>query len=153
MADNRVKVRIYGQEYTITGERDEETIVSIADYVDRKIREVGQFFTSSQPGSLATLAAVNMADEVFALRDEAAALRAEKEQLEKDAEHYMEMWDDAKKSFVQYKEGANKANDDMNELKDKLTALEEKCADYESAYFDLQMENLQLKDRLDKLEK
>ena len=38
MEDNRVKVRIYGQDYIISGERDEETIREIADYVDSSIR-------------------------------------------------------------------------------------------------------------------
>ena len=33
MEDNKVKVRIYGQEYTISGERDEETIAKHIIYV------------------------------------------------------------------------------------------------------------------------
>ena len=40
MEDNRVKVRIYGQDYIISGERDEETIREIAASVDSSIREV-----------------------------------------------------------------------------------------------------------------
>ena len=47
MADNKVKVRIYGQEYTISGERDEQTIIEIAEYVDTKMREISRFFSSS----------------------------------------------------------------------------------------------------------
>ena len=46
MEDNKVKVRIYGQEYTISGERDEETIIEIAGYVDNKMREISRFFSS-----------------------------------------------------------------------------------------------------------
>ena len=34
MEDNKVTVRIYGQEYTISGERDPETIQEIAAYVE-----------------------------------------------------------------------------------------------------------------------
>ena len=49
MEDNKVKVRIYGQEYTISGERDEETIIEIADYVDGKMREISRFFSSNIP--------------------------------------------------------------------------------------------------------
>lgn len=60
MEDNRVKVRIYGQDYIISGERDEETIREIADYVDSSIREVSKYFSGNVQGSLAVLAAVNI---------------------------------------------------------------------------------------------
>ena len=91
MEDNKVKVRIYGQEYTISGERDEETIIEIADYVDGKMREISRFFSSSIPGSLAVLASINIADELFSAREETARVKEEKAQLEKDAENYLKM--------------------------------------------------------------
>ena len=34
MESNKVKVRIYGQEYTIAGEKDEESIKRIASHVN-----------------------------------------------------------------------------------------------------------------------
>ena len=80
MEDNRVKVRIYGQDYIISGERDEETIREIADYVDSSIREVSKYFSGNVQGSLAVLAAVNIADELFETREKIAALTAAKEQ-------------------------------------------------------------------------
>lgn len=151
MEDSKVKVRIYGQEYTVSGERDEETIIEIADYVDSKMREINRFFSSNIPGSLAVLASINIADELFEAREETQRVKAEKVQLEKDAENYLKMWDEAKKSFVQYKEGANKANEDMKELQEKCRQLEERCSEFENSYFDVQMENIRLKDRLEKL--
>ena len=151
MEDSKVKVRIYGQEYTISGERDEETIIEIAGYVDNKMREISRFFSSNIPGSLAVLASINIADELFEAREETQRVKAEKVQLEKDAENYLKMWDEAKKSFVQYKEGANKANEDMKELQEKCRQLEERCSEFENSYFDVQMENIRLKDRLEKL--
>lgn len=151
MDDNRVKVRIYGQEYTISGERDEETIMHIANYVDEKMREIGRFATGTTPGSLATLACVNVADELFQERDEVEKLKAEKYQLEKDAQHYMKMWDDAKQNFIQYKEGAKNTDMEKNEAEQRIKELEEKCNEFENSYFDLQMENMQIKAELDKL--
>ena len=68
--DNKVKVRIYGQDYTISGERDEKTIQEIAAYVDGKMREIGRYFASGAQGSLAVLAAVNVADEFFEQKEE-----------------------------------------------------------------------------------
>ena len=119
MEDSKVKVRIYGQEYTISGERDEETIVEIADYVDGKMREISRFFSSNIPGSLAVLAAINIADELFEAREETEKVKEEKAQLEKDAENYLKMWDEAKKSFAQYKEGANRAGEEKKTLEEK----------------------------------
>lgn len=151
MEDNKVKVRIYGQEYTISGERDEETIIEIADYVDDKMREISRFFSSNIPGSLAVLAAINIADELFEAREETEKVKEEKAQLEKDAENYLKMWDEAKKSFAQYKEGANRAGEEKKTLEEKCRQLEERCSEFESSYFDVQMENIRLKDQLDKL--
>ena len=81
MEDNKVKVRIYGQEYTISGERDEETIIEIAGYVDNKMREISRFFSSNIPGSLAVLASINIADELFGAREETARLKEENERI------------------------------------------------------------------------
>ena len=51
MEDRKVGVRIYGQDYTISGERDEQTIVEIAAYVDAKMREIGRFFAGGAQGA------------------------------------------------------------------------------------------------------
>ncbi len=153
MEDNKVTVRINGQEYTITGERDPETIQEIASYVDEKMREIAKFTSSSKAGSLATLACVNVVDELFSVREEVSKLREEKVQLENDAQHYMKLWDEAKQNFIQYKEGASKADENKKEIEDYAAKLEAKVKEFESAYFDLQMENIQLKDELGKLKR
>ena len=91
MEDNRVKVRIYGQDYIISGERDEETIREIAAFVDSSIREVSKYFSGNAQGSLAVLAAVNITDELFETREKIAALTAAREQAGEDAQHYLKM--------------------------------------------------------------
>ena len=153
MEDRRVCVRIYGQDYTISGERDEKTIREIAAYVDEKMREISKYFTGGAPGSLAVLAAVNIADEYFDAKSEIAALEAKAHQTEKDSEHYMKMWDEAKKSFLQYKEEAAKSAEYRKRSDEKYRKLEEKCSEFENSYFDLQMENVQLKNELEKLQR
>ncbi|MCR4709157.1 MAG: cell division protein ZapA [Clostridiales bacterium] len=153
MEDNKVTVRIYGQEYTISGERDTDTIQEIAAYVDEKMREISKFTASNKAGALATLACVNITDEVFSLKEEVAKLTEEKIQLENDAQHYMKLWDEAKQNFIQYKEGASKADENKKEIEEYAAKLEGKVKEFESAYFDLQMENIQLKDELSKLKR
>ena len=109
MENNKVKVRIYGQEYTIAGEKDEETIRKVAGHVNDKMRELGRGFSSNGQGTLAVLTALNIADEYFTALDDIERLEESKAQLEKDVQHYIKMWDEAKKSFVQYKDNAAKA--------------------------------------------
>ena len=153
MEDRKVGVRIYGQDYTISGERDEQTIVEIAAYVDAKMREIGRFFAGGAQGSLAVLAAVNVADELFEAKEKIAELEAAKAQMEKDSQHYLKMWDEAKKSFMQYKDEAAKSADERKESEEKYRSLEAKCSEFENSCFDLQMENVQLKNELEKLQR
>jgi len=146
----KVKVRIYGQDYTIAGDRDEDTIRAIAAYVDEKMREIGRNFATNAQGSLAVLAAINVADEYFREQERAAELAAAKEQLENDAQHYLKMWDEAKKSFLQYKESAARTSEEKREAEERYRQLQEKCSEFESSFFDLQMENIRLKSELDR---
>ena len=87
MEDNKVTVRIYGQEYTISGERDPETIQEIAAYVDEKMREISKFTASNKAGALATLACVNMGGGEFRMGGEKEGGRKEKEKPEKEGPH------------------------------------------------------------------
>lgn len=150
MENNKVKVRIYGQEYTIAGERDEETIRKVADYVNGKMRELGRGFSSNGQGTLAVLTAINISDEYFEAQEEIQRLEETKAQLEKDVQHYIKMWDEAKKNFVQYKDNAAKAAEEKEKSEEKFKDLEAKCSEFENMFFDLQMENLQLKNELEK---
>ena len=150
MENNKVKVRIYGQEYTIAGEKDEETIRKVAGHVNDKMRELGRGFSSNGQGTLAVLTAINIADEYFGAQEEIQRLEESKAQLEKDVEHYIKMWDEAKKSFVQYKDSAAKVADEKQKSEEKYRELEAKCSEFENMFFDLQMENLQLKNELEK---
>lgn len=153
MENNKVKVRIYGQEYTIAGEKDEETIRKIADHVNERMRELGRSFSNNGQGTLAVLTAINIAEEYFAALEAVEELKESKAQLEKETEHYLKMWDEAKKSFAQYKENAAKAAEDKKESEDKYKELSDRCSEFENSFFDLQRENLQLKKELEKYRK
>lgn len=150
MENNKVKVRIYGQEYTIAGAKDEETIRKVAGHVNEKMRELGRGFSSNGQGTLAVLTAINIADEYFEALDDIQRLEETKSRLEKDVEHYIKMWDEAKKNFVQYKDNAAKIAEEKQKSEDRYKDLEAKCSEFENMFFDLQMENLQLKSELEK---
>ena len=182
MENNKVRVKIYGQEYTIFGEQTREHIMKVADYVDSKMREIEKGTKSGQASMLAVLSAVNIADEYFSMVDGVSELKKSKEQLEKDVEHYIQMWEDAKRSFLQYKEDAQAVSRKKETLKNTLTEkeqevedlkimlesaeakakkeseaaiqeLQDKLKDIEGNYFDLQMENVQLKSEVERFKK
>ncbi len=201
-SNNKVTVKIYGQEYTISGEKPRDHIIKVADHVDDVMKEIGYSLQEIPQAKLAILSAVNITDEFFSLRDGYAELATEKEQLEKDKDHYVQLWEEAKKSFLQYKEDAREAMDQkdgaqatLNETKqementreelarkdDKIASLEhkvenltgrlkateegettssetireweDKYKEIEGNYFELQMENIQLKGDLERYKK
>jgi cell division protein ZapA len=69
-----LKVNIYGTEYPIKGEVDVEYIRHVAEYVDRKMREVDQTTAAKSSLKVAILAALNIADELFREREEKTGL-------------------------------------------------------------------------------
>jgi len=66
---NRVEANIYGESYTITGEASEEYIRSITYFVDSKMTELAEIFPNASKLKLAVLAAVNITDELFQLKE------------------------------------------------------------------------------------
>ncbi len=113
---NRVTVKIYGQEYTIAGDTPREHIMKVADYVNVKMHEIAKALPSGSISSLAVLAAVNVADDYFSTVEKISDMRGKCEQLEKDSQHYVQLWDEAKKSFLQYKEDAQASIEQKEEL-------------------------------------
>lgn len=58
-------VQIFGREYKIKGYADEGYVEKVASYVDGKIKELAGNSTVLSHEQLATLAALNIADELF----------------------------------------------------------------------------------------
>ena len=181
MENNRVKVKIYGQEYVISGEKSKEEIIKVAAHVDMKMQEVVEAAKAAGAvaSNIAVLAAINITSEQFMMYEEMDELRRMNIQLEKDCQHYVQLWDDSKRDYREYKEETQaivlqkdelmnqlmqrdaeiqrlkqsveatkiQAQDSMEEV---VKEIEEKCRELENSFFDLQMENLQLKKELEK---
>jgi cell division protein ZapA len=62
---NVVQVQILGQHLSIRGEADQEYIVGVAGYVDRKMREITEKLPVASLSKVAILASLNIADELF----------------------------------------------------------------------------------------
>ena len=65
-----VDVEIFGGTYSIKGDADPEYVRQLARFVDEKMRSLAQRSPSTVSAQrIAVLAAVNMADELFRLRN------------------------------------------------------------------------------------
>ena len=195
----KLSVKIYGQEYTITGDRSQAYMGRVAAYVDERMKQLSGVLPNGSVSELASLAAVNIADELFSNENSAAEIKSRNEQLENDTHHNISMWEEAKKSFLLYKEEAQTLRAEKNELQgrfdaawaetERLTELvraleervnalesekdglrddlrareterdelserlreaESKNREIESGFFDLQMENIQMKGELER---
>jgi len=65
MAENKVVVNIFGEEYPIAGGSDPEQIAKVADYVDAKMREAAQSSRIQSRDKVAILAAMSIASELL----------------------------------------------------------------------------------------
>lgn len=181
MENNRVKVKIYGQEYVIAGAMAKEDIIKVAAHVDMKMMEIadGAKAAGAVLSNIAVLAAVNITGEHFKMMDDMEELKRMNIQLEKDAQHYVQLWDESKKNYMDYKEETQAIvvqKDELlmqmrqkdaeitqlkqaaeaakaqaqNSMEEVVKEIEDKCRELENSFFDLQMENLQLKKELEK---
>ena len=62
---NLVRVEILGREYTVKSDEGEGRVKNIAEYVNRKIKEVSAGSQTVSTLNLAILAAMNIANEYF----------------------------------------------------------------------------------------
>ncbi|MEW6624804.1 MAG: cell division protein ZapA [Bacillota bacterium] len=67
---SRVNVEIFGQNYTIKGDKTPEYIVKIAHEVDDLMKKIHKTNPHLPPGKIAVLAALNIADELAKIKDD-----------------------------------------------------------------------------------
>lgn len=77
----RVDIEIFGKIYTVKGEKDPEYVRKVAEYVDRKMREISQVTETVSTSRIAILASLNIADELFDLMGDADELRSRMTEL------------------------------------------------------------------------
>ena len=71
-----IEVEIYGQTFTVASEDEEKYVRSLAAYVDRCMRQVGESTKTAVPIRVAIMAALGIADEYHkAMRREAEVQR------------------------------------------------------------------------------
>ena len=148
---DKVDVKIYGQTYTITGDKTQKEIEKIAGYVDDRMHLISKVMGRNGTSAIAVLTSINIAEEFFDEKDEMDRLKTANEQL--DTAHYIKLWEDAKKNYKQLREAMDKMKLDGQKEDKKFKDLKERCSEFENQIFDLQMENIQLKSQLEKIQR
>ena len=64
-----MKIDIYDQSYNVNADQNAEYVTELAAYVDLKMREVAEATRTVDSLKVAVLAALNIADELFAARE------------------------------------------------------------------------------------
>jgi cell division protein ZapA len=64
-----VKIEIYDQSYNVSADQNEGYLHELAAYVDGKMRTVAEATRTVDSVKVAVLAALNIADELFSLRE------------------------------------------------------------------------------------
>lgn len=76
---NVLKVRIYGAEYPVRSDEDINHIKKVAEYVDKKMREVDNNVRVDSSLKIAILASLNITDELFRALEDKNMLRIQLE--------------------------------------------------------------------------
>lgn len=149
----KADVTICGNDYVLSGDKSEDKIKEIAKYVDDELRHTSKMLNSNPNYRSAVLTAINLAEKLMDNSDLLLKLQTENHQLDNDVKHYISLWEDAKLQVSDLKDKMTTASDMNVQESEKYKALEAKCSELESAYFDLQMENTNLKNEIRNLQK
>ena len=148
MDKNRADVVICESKYVLSSEKSEERIKEIAKYVDDELRATSRALNVNPNYKAAVLTALNITEKLMDNTDMILKLQTENYQLDNDVKHYIQLWEQTKKQVTDLKEKMSNEVDRQSQNNEDQKKLQEKLVEMENAYFDLQMENVNLKNEL-----
>ena len=80
-----VRVTIFGDEYSIKGDSDNETIKRVVEYVNNKMSAVQNSIASRDKVKIAVLSAMNIAEELLSYKEKCQEYLNKCEELQKKA--------------------------------------------------------------------
>ena len=148
MDKNRADVVICETKYVLSSDKSEERIKEIARYVDDELRATSRALNVNPNYKAAVLTALNITEKLMDNTDMILKLQTENYQLDNDVKHYIQLWEQTKKQVTDLKEKMSSEVDRQSQNNEDQKKLQEKLVEMENAYFDLQMENVNLKNEL-----
>lgn len=99
MSDSKesIDVEIFGQTYKVKGDANRKHIEDLADFVDKKMREIVESTSTIDTLKVAILASLNIADDYLRLKKEFDVLQHE---MKKKVEKYQDTLDEIIKAKV-----------------------------------------------------
>ena len=88
-----VEVYILGQKYVLKGEGSPEYIKELAEFVDRKLKEVYEISPNITPLKASILASLNIADELHKISNEYNSISKNIKNIEKKADSIIKLFD------------------------------------------------------------
>lgn len=159
MPRNKVIVRINGSEYTLMGEESEDYLFSIANYVDKKVKEVLQSNSKHSTTSAAILTSLTLADDLFKARREIEiqknSLKAPEEKMKEFQKEYEELKLDYMnicKEYEDLKQTQESKDEDLNNLKEEYNKIYSSFVDKSHEYEKLLRESTYAKEQNKALE-
>ncbi len=143
---NSVSVKIYGQEYSISGDIPREEIMKLASRVDQEMQKVSENYKGSVT-NIAVMAAMNIASEIDSAATKSKQAAEISEKLAQ-ADSYNEVLRARIDELTTQLETSKNVPEESQKL---IHELEAKCRDIESSFFDIQMENIHLKNEIENL--
>lgn len=153
MERNRADVTICGSSYVLSSDKSEERIKDIAKFVDEEMRRTSKQLNSNPNYKAAVLTALNIAEMLLENNDMLLKLQTENHQLDNDVKHYISMWEQSKKQITDLKNKMSTEVDKQYQNSEDFKKMQDKLAEMDNAYFDLQMENVNLKNEIKSLKR
>lgn len=88
-----VEVYILGQKYVLKGDASPEYIRELADFVDRKLKEVHSNTANITPLKAAILTALNIADELHKVKNDYNSISQNIKSIENKADTIIKLFD------------------------------------------------------------
>mgnify|MGYP001660939960 CR=1 FL=1 len=126
---NKLKVNIGGNDYVLVSERPAEEMKQVADYVEQRVKESGSKNRRFNRTMQATLACVNMADELFTSKAERRSMSEALEEGRDRISRLEEELDTLKEEARRSRQSNADLHEDLKVLHENLSQSEEKLLD------------------------
>jgi len=152
MGNSKVTVKINGSEYTLMGDETEDYLFSIANFVDKKIKETLQSNPRHSTTSAAVLTAITLADDLFRLRKQLEETKEAISEPEKQLASLKEEHDRLMGEYMQLQSQLEAAaaesmekEQDINSMRNEYDSLYEEYTKKDEELQMLAKENAELK--------
>ncbi|MBP1743681.1 MAG: hypothetical protein H6Q58_659 [Firmicutes bacterium] len=151
---NVVSVKINGVVYNLKGEENEEYLLKVSQYADKKMKDITSKNQLLSASSAAVLSAVNIADELFKALEECSELKKRNRMYENEVEElksqlsYMEQ---SNSELMQKLENSidsgllSRTEAELEKIKGELALMEETAQKYVEKNNQLKAENKEVR--------